>query len=234
MSLDHCKAIKAATATEGAPALEELLFNATQLQDCAEVRSTWSDACSCASCKGAVVKNLDVPSNKKCKWQRAHFSFMKRHELCQRSVASRYNSLVIGTPRKRHLIAIVLERNKNLSKQGRRQITLVNMSQSINRCTMSTKDHLMVLTPGGQYYHVALNRILAAEEAFLLMGFDMAHLDVGSLSAGEIASLAGNAMHVRMIAVAMLVGFSIVDMTKFSAIVAKKNSQTQRSKLTGA
>jgi hypothetical protein len=54
------------------------------------------------------------------------------------------------------------------------------------------------------------------------------------LSAGEIASLAGNAMHVRMIAVAMLVGFSIVDMTKFSAIVAKKNSQTQRSKLTGA
>jgi len=158
---------------------------------------------------------------------------MRQHKLSRDAVARAYAQTKVGTARHRHLLACVLELNKDFHKQGKKQITVVNTSQSINRSVMSTKCHLPVLTPGGKYYHVATKRYLTSEEAMLLMGFDLASLDLGTLSSAEIARLAGNAMHVRAVGVAWLIGLGLIDRTAFSTVVAKNNGRKRTSKLVG-
>ena len=212
------------------PMLEEVLFGPNQLKDCAEFRSTIRDTCKCAACKGATIKNVRRLSTR-CKWQRAHLSYMTQHGVNLKSVASRYELLNFGTPRQRHMLAVVLERNHLLDKsRATDKYTVINLSQSIHRCTMTKKVYLPVITPGSLLYHLGLQRLLKAEESFLMMGFDLRVLDVGCLSAQELASLAGNAMHVRAVAVAMLIGLSFVDPNKFCALTTtRRNSKLKGS-----
>ena len=140
---------------------------------------------------------------------------MKENGLNREAVAFMFARIKAGTPRKRHLLACVLELNKLLRQKGEKLITIVNDSQSIYRCTMSRKRHLPVITPGGHLYRVASRRHLRPEEGMVFMGFPLSSLDLGPLRANQIASLAGNAMHIRMVGVAWLIALGLIDKNKF-------------------
>ena len=230
--LERSEAVKVEITAAGIPTMDSLLFKDSQLQVC-EVRSTISpDACTCARCQGKKV-SPEVTSSK-CKWQRAHVSYMRQHGLCSRAVGNTYKMTHIGTPRQRHLIAIVHHLNKKIQNQGGKPFALVNISQNVHRCTMSRRSYLPTITPGTKLYHVTSDRLLTAEEAMLFMCFDLSTLDIGSLSVNEIASLAGNAMHVRMIGLALLLALALVDTSKFKTDVSKSQIKGRKSKLVGA
>jgi hypothetical protein len=209
------------------------MFNSNQLQECAEVTARKADSCSCASCKGKYV-DPHLASGKTCKWQSQHIRFMKENGLNREAVAVMFARIEAGTPRTRHLLACVLELNKLLRQKGEKLITIVNDSQSIYRCTMSRKRHLPVITPGGHLYQVESHRHLRPEEGMLFMGFPLSSLDLGPLRANQIASLAGNAMHIRMVGVAWLIALGLIDKNKFSSIVAKSQGAKRKTKLVGA
>ena len=68
----------------------------------------------------------------------------------------------------------------------------------------------------------------------VFMGFPLSSLDLGPLRANQIASLAGNAMHIRMVGVAWLIALGLIDKNKFSSIVAKSQGAKRKTKLVGA
>jgi hypothetical protein len=160
---------------------------------------------------------------------------MQEHQLSPQTVATVYKSVLTGTSRQRHLLAIVRVFNRKLQSEGASTVTLLNYTQCISRACMSTKEYLPVLTPGGKYHHMASGRTLAAEEHFVLMGFPVGKLDLGPLSVSEISCLAGNAMHVRMVGIAWLIGLSLVDKSKFvSEARGIKGGSSNKSKLVGS
>lgn len=216
--------------SEGLPTVNDLLFKDSQLEECgAHSKFNMSDVCDCATCKGKRVD--DQVTSPRCKWQKAHRGFMKRHKLCPRLVGSTFKMTQIGTARQRHIIAVVHRLNEKIAKEGGKPILMVNVSQALQRCSFSKKQQIPVLTPGGRYYHVESQRLLTPEESFMMMGFDLSSLDLGSLSQGEIASLAGNAMHVRMIGLSLLLALALVDTEKFLKGASKNQKKT---KLVGA
>jgi hypothetical protein len=75
-----------------------------------------------------------------------------------------------------------------------------------------------VIMPACQHFDVVAGRPLIIEEKWALMGFPTNILDFGANSEQELNHMAGNAMHVRSVFLALLVALTVVDFNKFARL----------------
>jgi site-specific DNA-cytosine methylase len=213
-------------------ALKDLLFPNTHtlvkqhLQKSMKV----SARCSCSKCKGKVSKGASADLTKKpgrevcCGWRSKHWNFMKQKSMDPTKVLKRMDGLPIVpglvAPRARHVAAIMLEQNPNHK--------VINVSQSVGRNSGHSKN-LMTLTPHGIYYLPSEHRCLLAEEAMAVMGYPIHRCDISTNTTAELMSIAGNGMHIRAMAAAMVITLALVDKVKFANRLKSVNKKLQNS-----
>ena len=206
-----------------------MLFTEKQLKSCMVIRDDGSedvkDLCSCPQCDGEESKGADAAvdlqpgRHVKCKWRLAHWRFIKKRKLDAKQIAVEYKKITCGTPRQRHVLATMHVLSAARVKCGKLPAKIINISQSIDRCSTS-KDRVPVLTPQGKFFLMKQRRTLAAEEMLMLMNFPLDDIDLGGNSSTEVASLAGNAMHCRAVAAALLA----------AALLATRSGSRMRSR----
>ena len=206
------------------PQSETLLF-----RDKDDVKR-WHEECHCNGCKGlpdqGATWNLEKKptSQVKCRWRHAHWHFMADHAISPSDVVKEFRSIPKNTglsaPRARHIFACHRVINKVRKTKGMPCYKIPNASQSIHRCSARV-DGVPTLTPGGVYVTLDNCRILTPEDRLLLMGFPLATIDLGANTQCEIQQLAGNAMHVRSVAAAILMGLFLMKRIDFKDEVKK-------------
>jgi hypothetical protein len=224
--------------------VDELLFTEKQLKQCAAdvFRSDGSankvcDKCACTGCRGKKARGSNAPLDSKpgvlvkCKWRHSHWRAMMEENLDVMSIATEYKHIVCGTPRQRHLLAITCAVSAARVQCGQQPIKVVNIAQSVGRCSATYKNHVPVITPQGRFFMMDHRRSLAAEELLLLMGLPLDTVDLGANTPAEVASMAGNAMHSRAVGAAIVAALTIVNRVKFEAAISSSKIVKNLSKL---
>jgi hypothetical protein len=153
-----------------------------------------------------------------CKWRGTHWDYMEEVGLNPTKVAKLAKSIIcFSTARQRHVVAIKLaEASKAGEVPG-----VIDPSQSPAYNSQATTDAVPVITPSCLHYVASAGRASIAEEKLIMQGFPVGVIDVGANSEGELAVMAGNAMNVRAVFVAMVAAFAAVDRGKFDKLMDK-------------
>ena len=93
----------------------------------------------------------------------------------------------------------------------------VDISQTVGRTPRGLGGFCPTLTPGGKVLVVSVRRCICPEEAMLLHGFPFKTIQASSVSPKQLASLAGNAMHVESVAAMLVVGLSLLQVNRINA-----------------
>ncbi|CAE7754573.1 unnamed protein product [Symbiodinium sp. CCMP2592] len=93
----------------------------------------------------------------------------------------------------------------------------VDVSQTAGRCPFGVGGLCPTLTPGGKVVVASVKRCICPEEAMLLHGFPFNAIQASSVSPKQLASLAGNAMHVESVAAMLVVGLSLLRVNRINA-----------------
>lgn len=94
---------------------------------------------------------------------------------------------------------------------------VVDVSQTAGRCPSGVGGLCPTLTPGGKVVVASVKRCICPEEAMLLHGFPFKAIEASSVSPKQLASLAGNAMHVESVAAMLVVGLSLLQVNRINA-----------------
>ncbi|CAE7284386.1 ngoBIM [Symbiodinium sp. CCMP2592] len=100
-------------------------------------------------------------------------------------------------------------------QQHRRLDMVVDLSQNAGRMPVAFQGECPTLTPGGHVFVLSAQRALLPEEKLLINGFPASSF-MGKCQAElrprELSSLAGNTMHVEVVAAVSLIALSLIDL----------------------
>ena len=173
----------------------------------------------------AKAVNFKVKQPNKCKWTALHNTFSQKNLVVAKkkfgpgvamsgagshlkfSVPSA-DSMMLTRPRQRD--AWELLRNKHAGYD-----LVADLSQSIGRQMISLTGILPTITPKSVVAVSRLSRSLLGEEKLMVMGFPVHKMYTPpSFPPAALHKLGGNAMHVRCVGAALLIGLCLVDVAK--------------------
>ena len=155
-----------------------------------------------------VLSRRKGKAGKGQKWVKLHAKFKKQLPKFDKPLKATMDGL---TPREKDIVSA-----KWRQSQGDETLVL-DVSQSIHRCPQgSTESECPCVIPGGKIYSLALDRVIEPNELLLLHGIPLHRLPKVSenISKSDLASLAGNCMHVECVTAATLVALSCLQCDK--------------------
>jgi site-specific DNA-cytosine methylase len=166
---------------------------------CAEVQKFLS------GCEAKMVSRGSGVRKSNLKWVEKHAKFRLAHGLPAHGVSSQGSAMSgLSVDRQRDAWDTVC----HLHKGGD---TITDLSQNLDRAHVHTTGVCPTVTPHGVICVGRAHRIMMPIEKLLVHGFPLHRMNIpASTSEAALASLGGNAMHVKSVGLALLIGLCLV------------------------
>ena len=153
------------------------------------------------------ARETGYPSHKKDpKWHQLHATIKTASKNLAKNHCSA-DDLYLHLPRERDAWAILSHLHPKSSD------LVADLSQSATRMATQCSGHLPTITPGCILASARHQRVVSPVEKLVLHGFPVHRMKLEGTTDKQVASMAGNTMHVHIVGVAMLLALGLVNWT---------------------